>query len=228
MIYIIPTGGLCNCLRVVFSYNEYAKSINEELTVIWKVTKVCNGFFLDYFEEVPNITFLKSKPDNIKITYTGCGVCKKNGIKDTNYSDLILLPRIKEKINKNIKVLGNNYIAVHIRRTDHTRHFKNRRRLTKDASFIDFIDNTKDCNLYIATDNADSFNIFKSKYSDRVKIESNTYDKNKYRQTTLEDAIIDFYMCIFAKDFKGSYWSSFSTQIIIIRRSYGKTSQNRR
>ena len=45
MIYIIPTGGLCNYLRVVFSYNEYAKSINKKLTVIWNVTKECNGFF---------------------------------------------------------------------------------------------------------------------------------------------------------------------------------------
>lgn len=45
MIYIIPTDGLCNYLRVVFSYNKYAKSINERLTVIWRITGACNGFF---------------------------------------------------------------------------------------------------------------------------------------------------------------------------------------
>lgn len=227
MIYIIPTGGLCNYIRVVFSYNEYAKSINEKLTVIWNVGKACNGFFLDYFEPVPNITFLKSKPDNVEINYTGGAVYKDNDIKGANYSELILLPHIREKINENIKVLGDNYIAVHIRRTDHTKCFKNRKTLTEDEEFIDFIDNTKDSNLYIATDNANTFNKFKSKYSDRVKIESNTYDEKKLRQTSLEDAIIDLFMCIFAKDFKGSYWSSFSSQIIIIRRSYGKTSQKR-
>ena len=217
MIYIIPTSGLCNYLRVVFSYNEYAKSINEELTVIWKITEACNGYFLDYFEEIPNITFLKNKPDNVEIHYRGNCVCKKNGIKDANYSELILLPHMKEKINKNIKVLGNNYIAVHIRRTDHIRCFKDKYPLTEDSSFMDFIDNTKDCNLYIATDNAYTFDIFKSKYSSRVKIVSNTYDEKKLRQTTLEDAIIDLFTCIFAKDFKGSYWSSFSTQINKIR-----------
>ena len=64
----------------------------------------------------------------------------------------------------------------------------------------------------------DTFNIFKSKYSDRVKLQSNTYNKTNLRQTTLEDAIIDLFMCIFAKDFKGSYWSSFSSQISNIRR----------
>lgn len=227
MIYIIPTGGLCNYLRVVFSFNEYAKSINEELTVIWLVTEACNGFFLDYFEEVPNITFLKSKPDNVKINYRGCMPYIDNDIKGANYSDLILLPHIREKINKNIKILGDNYVAIHIRRTDHIKVYKNKKPITEDEEFIDFIDNTKDSNLYIATDNANTFNKFKSKYSDMVKIESNTYDEKKLRQTSLEDAIIDLFMCIFAKDFKGSYWSSFSSQIIIIRRSYGKTSQKR-
>ena len=221
MIYIIPTGGLCNYLRVVLSYNEYAKSINEELTVIWLVTEACNGFFLDYFEEIPNITFLKNKPDNVKITHKGCGCM--NNMKDINYSEFILLPYMKEIINKNIKILNNNYIAIHVRRTDHTECFKDNHNLTDDTEFMKFIDSRKNYNLYIATDNADTFNIFKSKYSNRVKLQSNTYNEKKLRQTSLKNAIIDLFTCIYAKDFKGSYWSSFSGQISIMRESYNKT-----
>ena len=35
MIVIVPNGGLCNRLRVIFSYYNYAISNNETLTVIW-------------------------------------------------------------------------------------------------------------------------------------------------------------------------------------------------
>lgn len=136
-----------------------------------------------------------------------------------SYSELILLPHMKERINENIKVLDNNYIAIHVRRTDHAKAYKNKKPLTGDVEFMNFIDNKKECNLYIATDNADTFNKFKSKYSDRIKLQPNTFNKNKLRQTTLKDAIIDLFMCSFAKDFKGSYWSSFSDQIKMIRES---------
>ena len=55
-IYVIkPSGGLCNYLRVIFSYYQYAQKINKKLVVIWTVTRFCNGFFLDYFEPVENI-----------------------------------------------------------------------------------------------------------------------------------------------------------------------------
>ena len=49
MYVIHPRGGLCNYLRVVFSYYIKARKLNQELVVIWKITSECNGFFLDYF-----------------------------------------------------------------------------------------------------------------------------------------------------------------------------------
>ena len=45
MIIIEPEGGLCNYLRVIFSYYNYANSLNTELSVIWNVTNHCNGHF---------------------------------------------------------------------------------------------------------------------------------------------------------------------------------------
>ena len=53
------TGGLNNRLRQVFSYYNYTQKHNLHLTVIWVTNKECNGFFLDYFEPVTGITFLK-------------------------------------------------------------------------------------------------------------------------------------------------------------------------
>ena len=52
MIVVKPIGGLCNKLRVTFSYYLLAKSQNKKLYVIWNIGSDCLGFFLDYFEEI--------------------------------------------------------------------------------------------------------------------------------------------------------------------------------
>ena len=70
MLVIEPIHGLSNYLRVVFSYYKKACELNEELIVIWSVTSECNGFFLDYFEPVKNITFKKENTDNIAFEKT--------------------------------------------------------------------------------------------------------------------------------------------------------------
>lgn len=45
MITIKPTGGLCNYLRVLFSYYEYARKNNLKLNVIWKKHKLVQVIF---------------------------------------------------------------------------------------------------------------------------------------------------------------------------------------
>ena len=70
-------------------------------------------------------------------------------------------------------MLENNYIAVHIRRTDF--HFKP---FIPDTFFITFInEHLKNHNLYIATDNKDSYDVFKEIYNDRVKCNYHTIKK---------------------------------------------------
>lgn len=117
MNYIIikPRGGLCNYLRVIFSFYNYANSKNLLLIVIWKKTGMCNGFFLDYFKPIENIIFLR-KNNGKKIFYQGN--CGYPGFKP-DYNKLELLPYFQKIINKKKDLLENNYIAVHIRRTDH-------------------------------------------------------------------------------------------------------------
>jgi len=210
-----PLGGLGNCLRVVFSYYEYAKSINYKLNVLWTKTDQCPGYFLDYFEPIPNINFISKMPKNAKIYYSGFS---NHPIMYPNYRYLKLLPYVKDIITRRIDILKNNYIAIHIRRTDHIESAKKSNSYTTDEEFIQFIDKFDGKkNLYIATDNKETYDKFKTKYPKLVKFEYHETTDN-LRKTTLLDAIIDVYICVYSEHFMRSGWSSFSTLIEGIRK----------
>lgn len=123
------------------------------------------------------------------------------------YSKLKLLPHIENKIKNNINLLENNYIAVHIRRTDNLESIKK----SPDSVFIKIIEENKSCNLYLATDNLETQQNFIKKYSNKIKVINLIKGKiNPIRNTNLESAIIDLYMCIYSSKFLGSYYSSFT------------------
>ena len=161
MLVIKPVGGLCNYLRVIFSYFNIAKKLNTKLVVIWIASKECPGFFNDYFQQIENIVFIYNNNHNLKINYEGF-VCHKDYPPD--YSELKLLPKMIKVLQEKQQILD-NYIAVHIRRTDHIRDAKSNNLYTSDEDFINFINNElKDNNLYIATDNIKTYNFFREKY----------------------------------------------------------------
>ena len=214
MITIIPENGLCNCLRVIFSYNEYAKSINSKLNVIWKITNDCPGTFLDYFEPIPNVNFISENENSDKIYYKGF-YSHKNF--EAKYDDLKLKPYLKKIIFDKIDILNKNYISLHIRRTDHSWLAKRNNIYTNDETFFNFINKYENKNIYLATDNVDTYNQFKKKYPNQIKFDYHKVNKNNKRHTSLEDAIIDLFMCIYSDDFLGSGWSSFSGIIMRIR-----------
>lgn len=219
MIIIEPEGGLCNYLRVIFSYYKYANSLNTELSVVWNETSHCNGHFLNYFQPVPNMHFIKNNvSNNIKIDYKGCSVHPKY---KPDYTCLKLLPDMQEKIDKRKSLLGDKYISVHIRRTDHIVNAKKNNVYTTDDEFMQFIEeNLKDSiSLYVATDNVNTYNLYKHKYENALKC---NYHKtlNSFRKTSLHDAIIDLYVCMHSTYFKGSRWSSFSDLIEQLRNRY--------
>ena len=213
MYVIEPTCGLCNKLRVIFSYYKFVKNNNMKLTVIWLKSPECPGYFLDYFEPIDDIIFEYNNDKNLKIDYRGYEIINEH-IPD--YKELKLLPFIYEKIQNKINILDNNYIAVHIRRTDHIVLAKRNNCYTSDKQFFDFIKKHNDKNLYIATDNQETYNTFYNKYKNIVKFEYYS-TTNDLRQTTLEDSIIDMYMCVYSSNFMGSEYSSFSTTITLIR-----------
>jgi hypothetical protein len=213
MIVIQPTSGLGNKLRVIFSYYELAKKQNKKLYVIWIINNACNGFFLDYFEPLDDVIFEKTNLQNLDIYYKGYD---RNPDYYPNYKNLKLLPHIIEKINNKKKIFGDNYISVHIRRTDHILLAEENNKYTTDEMFIEYIEREKNnSNLYIATDNKETYDFF-NKYNKNICVPyHNTIDT--LRQTTLEDSIIDLYMCVYSSKFMGSGFSSFSELIYNLR-----------
>ena len=140
MIVINPCGGLCNRLRVIFSYYSYAISNNETLTVIWREDMdITYKSFLEFFEPIEYITFLPNNKDNLPIYYSGVFCCKDY---PPIYDKLQIKPYIQDIINERINIIG-DYIAIHVRRGDHIRISKNRKSFTECKDFCNFIDKEK-------------------------------------------------------------------------------------
>ena len=220
MIVIKPVGGLSNYLRVVLSWYSYARSINSKLVVIWRVTSACNGFFLDFFKPVKHIVFLPKNIYKYKIDYTGYGDNITHGpVPNIKYNRILKLRyTIKKSILKRRTKLKHNYNSVHIRRTDLCKWAKKRNAvLTPDDDFNRFIDDNIDKYVYIATDSVTKYKQFQKKYKKNIKFKYHTNNPNKLRKTSLRDAIIDIYMCVYSDKFMGTNASSFSQLIQSIR-----------
>jgi len=242
---IYPTEGLCNKLRVVFSFYQKTRKENEELIVIWEVSDQCNGFFLDYFEPVKNITFVRNNDAGYHVDYRGFQWCEDyspyvNKQINNLYAALIPRPRLRRLINDRLSLLEENYVAVHVRRTDHSRLAKRNASYTSDRKFQDFIIENDTSDVYLATDNYKTQKKYLRRYPGRVKaIRSikrsarpdgwfsglssflnyfaQSDQKSASRSTSLEDAIVDVYMCVYAQKFMGSGYSSFSNLITYLR-----------
>ena len=206
-------AGLCNRLRTIFSYYRLAQKENKKLVVIWNKNRECPGHFNDYFVPIKDISFTNN--NKLKVYYKGWD---PHPDYSPDYNLLKLNPHMLNIINQKRKKLDNKYNAVHIRRTDAVKYAKINNSYTDDNQFIDFINKNSDKNLYIATDTKKTYNQFKNKFENLVKL---PYHKTLYglRKTTLKDSIIDLYMCIYADKFKGSGYSSFSDFILEIRKN---------
>jgi len=211
-ITVNPYGGLNNRLRVILSYLYKANIENKKLKIIWDVNEVCNDKFENLFEDIPNVEIIYNK---IEHDYHTCFEDNKDYIKNNYYDLLKPISIVQESIDNTIKLLNNNYIACHIRRTDSIGHpsFKH----NTDEDYINFI-NQYDTNLkiYIATDNRDTQDIFVKKYGDRYVVKL-IEPNNNLRQTSVRDAVVDLFVCVNAKYFLGTFGSSFSDTIYQMR-----------
>ncbi len=215
------TGGLNNRLRQVFSYYNYTQKHNFHLTVIWVTNKECNGFFLDYFEPVTGITFLK--PFQVTNTMKQ-QIQKEEDIQEIykQYTrDLSVLkpkPFIKTIINHRINILNPKYSCMHIRRTDHSKLAKKRKHYTPEKNFEFFIKQKtqfKEIKFYLATDNKYTYR----KYQKILKFKYWPSNSKLFRKTDLLATIVDMFVCANATDgFMGSGWSSFSNTIYFLRK----------
>jgi hypothetical protein len=197
----------------------FAKQQKKELIVIWTKTAACPGMFLDFFQPIDGISFETKM-------YSKIDYCGYNELPEfpADYTDLKLTSSMQSMINEKINILQHNYIAVHIRRTDCIYLAKSHNNYTSDEQFIEFIDREcKNTFLYIATDNKETYNHFTNKYNKLVKFKYHDNVNNgsifSLRKTSLQDAIIDLYMCNYSSKFMGSGLSSFSDLINKIRKT---------
>lgn len=220
-LVIMPEGGLCNMLRVVFSWYGKARKEGNKLIVCWALSDACNGFFLDYFEPVNNIQFIKGYSPQVKYDYRGCGVLEEFN-NPNMYAALKPKANILSRINANIIELAEThsrgYIAIHVRRTDHISHAITNNKFTTDEDFFEFLDKQpREMNIYLATDNLGTQELYTARYGKRIKAMKWITPSRTLRQTSLEDAIVDIYTCTRASAFLGSGWSSFTDLINALR-----------
>lgn len=215
---IRPRGGLCNKLRVTLSYRLHCRNIGCDLVVYWLSDDACPGHFLDWFEPLSYTTFRdRLDMDAAHLDYEGCSVHSDHTVYVTEA--LVPLPRVRHRIQAMCGVLG-EYIAIHVRRTDHVDLAKAHDRYTTDADVDAFLSLYPSHTIYVATDNAITYEALKDKYGSRIPLAWHTPvgGESVLRQTSVEDAVVDLYICSRASAFQGSGWSSFTDTIEALRR----------
>lgn len=209
---IEPVFGLCNRLRVIFSYNEYAKDRGESLSVIWKTTAACNGHFLDCFQPVANISFVEEN--------TGGAHIKTAWAKQATFSleALRLTPRLYIRLKNRLKMLKPKFAAAHIRRTDIAKFLEEQGIPKKeDQEFLTFFNQNKIQPCFLATDNPHTQQFFAKQLGDRLVYYDPIPPTVAQRKTTLETAALDLFTCAAATRFMGTPGSSFTTTIQRLR-----------
>lgn len=208
---IIPQAGLCNRLRVMFSYLEIAKQQNQTLNIYWKISDACNGHFLDVFEEVEGTKFLEQEPEDIHyIGYSASPLVLMN--KET-YKNLIPKSLLNNEISNLSKI---PYNAVHVRRTDHVHYANKKKRFMNDNLFENFIEKSVH-KVYLACDCYETQYKFLNKYSDKVFVNNIIKPSKEKRQTGLDNAIIDLFVCVKSQNFLGTHYSSYSDLIKLLK-----------
>jgi hypothetical protein len=210
-INIFPIYGMCNRLRVLFSYLQICREQNLLLNVFWEKTDDCPGYFLDVFQPIEGVRFLNKKPT--KVNYKGCSA--KIILNKFHYKELKPIDSIYKEISK---LSDNDYDAVHIRRTDFVKLAKKVGQYIDDSPFKDFIENSNN-KVYLACDNFITQKIYIDKYQNKIFVNKFIKDSKNKRKTSLKDSVIDLFVCVKSKNFLGTPYSSYSGLIKCLRQN---------
>lgn len=206
-------NGLCDRLRFMFSYLLKARQLDQELTVCWIPNVKCNGNFLDLFQPVQNVTFTTDTTDCDIFDWRPCAEFDPQKV--FLYNDLHMRDELENRTTEMVSRLG-RYIAIHARRTDKIT-YNGLDSVTPDSEFFRFIDQYSEVNIFLATDNSNTQKVFKQKYGDKLFYLSEIVPSNsteiEFRETSLDLAVIDLFVCTKAWQFLGTNISGFSRVI---------------
>ena len=226
-ITIMPSSGLSNRLRTVLGYVNVINATNKHLLVIWLPDAQCNGYFLDYFLPIDNVTFTMKTQE--KVDYTGQSSPEaiasyyRLTVPKSIYNILKLTPELESKIDNFVKKHNiKNCVGIHVRRTDLTGNLFNNflNGSNPDEDFCRYINkNSHNQPFFLATDNPDTQQFYIKKYGNRVIFFSLLYHNNNLRKSSLENAIIDIYLLSYCRKIKGTNNSTFTEIAKFIRLS---------
>lgn len=281
-IIVHALDGLCNKLRVLLSFRQYALSQQRRLVVLWTVGDKCEGTFDELFEPIEDVVIIPwrapeergldanpaarhaaatpspsdqskflaprgSQPEDERKLWAEIGdviAAQQRGlpavyevhpcVKGTEaewraYGLLKPKPALQEAIDRNVREFGDDgdFVAAHIRRTDHTILFG----VTKGSSdddFARFFQRHANSKVYLATDNAATQQDLSAqlRFADgtsRMRALPSIGQQARLRHTSVEAAVVDIFTAAQARVFKGTYRSSFSDAILHLRRCTGRT-----
>ena len=215
---VVPIGGLGNRLRTILSWRE----VYGPITVVWcRSDAVCRGWWEDVFQPLDGVTFVYGGEGHAH-EYRGahdvmsCGVCP--GLEGSDWC------KAYRELRPHPWLLGPRfpppYAAIHARRCDHVEHARAHGHFTSNEELLDWYRSRGrlDMRLYLATDCPDTLAWFREREPDlhfnRTPERVAGYEK---RPGQLTSAVADLYACVEAEEFVGSWFSSFSETVEILR-----------
>lgn len=235
---ILPTGGICNRLRTILMHIHHFRQQNQSsrngvktrLYVLWKKSDHCRQTYADLFQANCLETFhctIVSYDARVHESVCIDSLVENVDGKMTAYSDLYraITPTssLQNAIQKNLTE-KTPFIAIHVRRTDHTELAKSKGRFTTDEKFHSFIQKFPGhCRIYVATDNCNTQTQFRKRYGKRVFWFEDIQPSTARRHHSDERAaIVDLFVCTAASHFMGSGYSSFTDTIEVLRNNLGE------
>jgi hypothetical protein len=224
MFKLLPIGGLGNRLRAILSY----RALHGEIEVLWANSDaVHKAWLLDVFEPLTGVHFTyagEGHAHDVKLPHdvmTSSPAPDAPGDWTKGFMDLRPKLPIQGQIDHHVKSGTadgyGDFIAVHARRGDHIPLLQKRGYVTSNEELLSWAI-PYDRHLYLATDCLDTFLWFQERmrfvWGNKIPERVHGYEK---RPGTLADAVVDLYCCVAAKAFKGTWYSTFSEVITIMR-----------
>lgn len=213
-------GGLANRLRAMLSF----RAIHGTIEVGWDADEyVSHARWSDVFAPLEGVTFTPSRPGDAGSWESGWSVVPDAPAGwERSYADLRPVAGVQDRIDYLTARLG-EYVACHIRRTDHVIDVRARGDTLKPyLEYVNWSRSWLDRPLFLATDNAVTQRTI-ALMRDGAQFQPMPEDSLEVRPShgrygTLATAVVDLYVCAGATYFLGTEASSFTDTIEILRR----------